>query len=346
MTARLNQIFFNVLLCFCASLLFSACSSGDDDTPTEPQEKLVIALFSPGGLGDRGYCDQILVGLQRAHKERTDYAMLYKSPQSLEEAEEIFSTWLSTPSDGRESLLVLASAEYEAMAHRLLNTSTPDMHHKAILLFETSTRFAEPYVYTFRLSMYGASYLAGVTAAAMGCTAPLVMLGSAEDAAIRVSYDGFDDGYYDQTGKHADLGFFADDWTGYSASQQAYERMADLSSSHDYIYPVAGGTNLGVYRYLREHPEGPYTAGMDIDQSAFANNITGSLIKHIDRLIIEGINGWLDHPLNDRQHLEFGLESGYVDWTLSARYGQYATAVEQGRVQAIEKENKLLDITP
>lgn len=344
MMTRYNQIARKLFLCLCVNLLLLSCGA-EDSTPAEPKEKLVIALFSPGGLGDRGYCDQILVGLQRVYKERADCAMLFESPQSMEEAEEVFSKWLATPSDGRESLFVLASAEYEAMAHRLLDNPTTDMNHKAILLFETSTRFAEPHVYTFRLSMYGASYLAGVTAAVMGCTQPLVMLGSAEDAVIRVSYDGFDDGYYDQTGQHADLGFFADDQTGYSVSQRAYEMMFDLSRSHDFIYPVAGGTNLGVYRYLREHPEGPYTAGMDIDQSAFASNITGSLIKHIDRLIAESIKSWLDHPLNDLTHMEFGLESGYVDWELAPDYCQYAPEVEKYRAKSIECENKFLDNT-
>lgn len=328
------------LMCL-AVLVFAACSSDDDASDTS-QEKLVIVLFSPGGLGDRGYNDQILTGLQRVHKERTDCSMLFESPQSMEEAEELFSAWLERKSDGRKSLFVLASAEYEDMAQRLLNDKHADMNNKAVLLFETGTQFSQPHVYTFRLNMYGASYLAGVTAAEMGCASPLVMLGSASDAAVRLSADGFMAGYHDQTGREAQLDFFANDWTGYNMSQRAYEMMPDLCRNHDFIYPVAGGTNLGVYRYLREHPEEACTAGMDIDQSAFSNNITGSLVKHIDRLITEGVSAWLDNPLNNMKHVELGLESGYVDWVLSARFSQYAPAVERCRAKAIEKEKKLM----
>lgn len=333
------------LLLLSAVTLFTACSK-DEAIPEEPKEKLVIALFSPGGLGDRGYNDQILVGLQRVHKERPDCAMLFESPQSMEEAEEIFAGWLERKSEGRESLFVLASAEYEEMAQRLLSAKPADLTHKAILLFETSTRFSLPQVYTFRLNMYGASYLAGVTAAVMGCTSPLAMLGSATDNAVRISADGFQAGYHDVTGGDTELDFFANDWTGYNMSQRAYEIMPDLCSDHDFIYPVAGGTNLGVYRYLREHPEGAYTAGMDIDQSAFSNNITGSLVKHIDRLILEGIKAWLDNPLNDKTYMEFGLESGFVDWVLAAPFQQYAGLVEQSRAKAIANENKLLNVNP
>lgn len=319
------------------SLVLAACKPVSE-TPQTQAQKLVIALFSPGGLGDRGYNDQILYGLQTVHKERTDCAMLLESPETIEEAERIFSDWLVRKSSGIPCLFILASVEYEEMAIRVLEQQKADMTNKAILLFETDTVLPYPQVYTFRINMYGAAYLAGITAAAMDMQTPLVMLGSESDRAIRYASDGFIDGYHGQTDRTADLDFFAPDWHGFAMSQAAYERMPELSAEHDFIFPVAGGTNLGIYRYLREHPDGPYVAGMDIDQSPFCNNIVGCLIKHIDLLVEDGVRGWLDAPLGSQMHMTFGLESGYVDWQLSERFREYAPIVEQYRAEAIAGE--------
>lgn len=336
---RIKISTINLLFALCMMLL--SCKGSEDETPQTPtQQKLVIAMFSPGGLGDRGYNDQVLYGLQTVHKEHPDCAMLMESPHTMEDAEKIFTDWLDTRSTGIPCMFILASAEYEEMAHRVLDKQRYDMADKAILLYETDTEFACPQVYTFKINMYGASYLAGACVAGMGLQSPLIMLGSSNDMETRTAADGFTDGFMEATGRKADLGFFSSDWNGYIMSQQAYEMMPDLSRGHDFIFPVAGGTNLGIYRYLRDHPDGPLTAGMDIDQSPFSNNIVGSLVKHIDRLVMDGITAWLNNPVNDQKHVEFGLESGYIDWQLSDRFGQYAASVEANRAKAIEKELK------
>lgn len=333
--------FFPLILLFVICAMFTSCSDGDEGEPTpQEQQKLVIAMFSPGGLGDRGYNDLVLYGLQTVHKEHPECAMLFESPHTMEDAERIFTQWLDTQSSGIPCMFILASAEYEEMAQRVLAGRRGDMTNKAILLYETDTEFPYPQVYTFKINMYGASYMAGACVAEMGLQSPLIMLGSSCDMETRSAADGFIDGYRETTGREAELGFFADDWSGYIMSQHAYEMMPELSRGHDFIFPVAGGTNLGIYRYLRDHPDGPLVAGMDIDQSPFSNNIVGSLVKHIDRLVIDGITAWLDNPVNDRQHVEFGLESGYIDWQLSDRYTQYAPIVEENRKIAIDREHK------
>lgn len=337
----MRKLFYIFLLLIVACVTLTSCNSNDDPAPQPPgQQKLVIAMFSPGGLGDRGYNDQVLYGLQKVHKDYPECAMLMESPHTMEEAEMIFTEWLETKSTGIQCMFILASAEYEKMAAKVLNKQNHDMTNKAILLYETETVFSHPRVYTFKIDMYGASYLAGTCVADMGLQSPLIMLGSSDDMETRTAADGFTDGFMEATGQRADLGFFSSDWNGYIMSQQAYEMMPTLCRGHDFIFPVAGGTNLGIYRYLRDHPDGPLTAGMDIDQSPFSNNIVGSLVKHIDRLIMDGITAWINNPANDQKHVEFGLESGYIDWQMSDRFKQYAPGVEANRQKAIEKELK------
>lgn len=323
--------------------LLVSCNDDDDVQKDDAVQKGVIVLFSPNGLGDLGYNDLIMRGTQLVHKERTDCTIQFRSPQTMDEAETVFTEWLErrlSVESGEKSLLVLASVEYLKMVQRELAARRGDMTNKAILLFETDETLPYSQVYTFKINMYGASYLAGITAAALGMETPIVMLGSATDVPVRTASDGFADGYCELTGKTVPVDAFANDWTGYAMSGKAYEMMAEISASHDFVFPLAGGTNLGIYRYLREHPEGPYVAGMDADQSPFCNNIVGCVIKHIDRLVADGMRQWLDHPEEEAKHMEYGLESGYVEWQLSNMFSQFQLYIDKYKAKAIEREKK------
>lgn len=326
-----------VILVFSASALCS-CSRDSAYDPAR-NRKLVITLFSPGGLGDRGYNDQILYGLQTVYNTRPDCSMLFQSPSSMEEAQEIFSQWLTGSPDGTRSLFILASAEYEPLLELINSLEGVDMTGKSVMIFESRTTFSHPSVYSARISMFGASYLAGITVAAMGFSHPLVLLGSETDVPIRAASNGFRDGYesYPGVGK-VDVRYVSEDWHGFNMAQHVYEMMPELSEKYDFIFPVAGGTNLGIYRYLRETPDGPLVAGMDIDQSPFSNNIVGSVVKNIDRMLEQGITAWLDNHKRSKQHDMFGLDSGFVDWQLSSLYLDYSQVVRYYRVSAMQRE--------
>lgn len=116
--------------------------------------------------------------------------------------------------------------------------------------------------------------------------------------------------------------------------------MSDWSKEYGYIFPVAGGSNAGIYRYSRENEDSPFLAGMDIDQSGLSNKITGSVIKEIDRLIFEYLMEWSTTGTMPKAQL-YGLESGYADWKLSPLYEvEYKDVMEQIRQQAITKEKE------
>lgn len=101
---------------------------------------------------------------------------------------------------------------------------------------------------------------------------------------------------------------------------------------------------MGIYRYLREYPNGVYTAGMDTDQSALCTQVIGSVVKHIDLLIEDYITDWLETG-EMPQYKQFGLESGYVDWILSPDYKNVFDAyMEDVRETAIRKERNYHEI--
>lgn len=118
--------------------------------------------------------------------------------------------------------------------------------------------------------------------------------------------------------------------------------MAEWATSYGFIFPMAGGSNSGIYRYSREYDECPLLSGMDTDQSALSNYITGCVIKHIDKLIYKYLSEWLvskELPVSK----VYDLESGYIDWELAPAYeSQFKNIVESHRQEAINKEKGIL----
>lgn len=282
------------------------------------------------------YNDCILEGVQRFKLEQPETDIYIYSPESLGEAEKIFSDWLVRPESNIPVLFVLATSDYEPIAEKYLEEYSLTTN-KSILMFESRKRYNDPNIHTFQISMYGASYLAGATAAQC-CSdkKALALLANDSDSPIGIARDGFVDGFQGE----CDVEYLADDWTGYIQSSLTYQKMRDWSKEYGYIFPVAGGSNAGIYRYSRENEDSPFLAGMDIDQSGLSNRITGSVIKQIDRLIFEYLMEWSTTGTMPESQL-YGLESGYADWKLSPLYeAEYKDVLEQTRQQAITKENE------
>ncbi|MDE7414026.1 MAG: BMP family ABC transporter substrate-binding protein [Muribaculaceae bacterium] len=334
--------FFSVL-----SLILPSCSADNFDErdvsiiPT-PQ---IIVLYGPGGLGDQGYMDCILSGVQMFKRKHYSEVDMYQySPSTMEEAARLVNDWLSLPQSNVPALFVVASSDYELLITESLSRHSLT-NNKRMLMFENDTHLDLP-VTIFQMSMYGASYLAGVTAAEYvrnlgedtGTKNALILLAHPNDKTIAKSGVGFKAGF-DSAAPDAVAytEYLADDWTGYASAQTAYQRMSKWSKDYAFVFPVAGGSNQGIFRYTREYPDSPLTAGMDIDQSGLSRNIMGSVIKHIDKVVFDFMETWLSTGELPESTV-FGLESGYVDWILSPRYSQYQSIVDKARQEAIRKE--------
>lgn len=318
-----------------ATLLCSSCQQ--DEAEEMATDKQIVVLYSPTGLGDNGYNDLIVKGVQTVYKTRRDAQMELIAPKSMDDAEAVIDRWLSATDNGAKQLLVLASADYYVLAKQKFANGNYYNTQREVLLFESPNEDHLPFI-TFNAEMYGASYLAGAMVAEAGVERALALLSNPADAVIRRAGDGFMDGYAAVSGKDADISYMHDDWHGYVMSQEAYEMMPELSASYDFIFPVAGGTSKGIFRYLREHPEGPMTAGMDVDQSIYSSRVVGSVVKHIDRLVEYYLNAWIDGSALPHDS-NYGLESGYMDWLLAPGYqAAFGSIVERNRALAVEQE--------
>lgn len=207
--------YFRLLSLLLVLMMTSSCSK-DDDPVGDLSQPQIIFLFSPGGLGDMSYNDCILEGVQRFKlaQPKTDIYIYF--PESLDEAEKIFSDWLVRPESNIPVLFVLATSDYEPVAEKYLKEHRLTVN-KSILLFESQKRYNDPNIHTFQISMYGASYLAGATAA-LCCwdKKALALLANDTDSPIGIAKDGFIAGFQGE----CDVEYLADkdmnmgSWTG------------------------------------------------------------------------------------------------------------------------------------
>lgn len=168
------------------------------------------------------------------------------------------------------------------------------------------------------------------------------MDGQSSDAA-----EGFREGYSEGLRKAAELDVECvclreKSGEGYDCSLEAYQGCSLWVQSHDFIFPVAGGSNSGIYRYLREHPKGVYTVGMDSDKSRECSSVMMNVIKRMDVLVEDVLRDWIETgelPGNE----VYGLESGYVDCTVSFNYTEYIESFMDGRKdEGVRKDNEFI----
>lgn len=329
------------LVVFISVILSTSCGSGDNEAAVAPRPQIIV-IFAPGGLGDRCYNDCILRGITSFKKVHDDDVDMYVyAPASLDDAERVFSDWLSLPESDIPALTVLGSGDYMEMSSRLL-PQKPLTSNKRVLLFESANPHGLP-ISTFQISTYGASYLAGACVAEAGLR-PLVLLSNPDDLPIRAAGDGFKAGYGSLSGMPVDTEFLADDWHGYLMASETYTMMPGWAERYGFIFPIAGGSNAGLYRYSREYPlASPRLVGVDVDQSSLSGLIIGSVVKHIDVLLGEYLERWLSEGELSGSKV-YGLESGYSEWLLSPRYeGIFEDMVENITPEAIKQEKEYFE---
>ena len=303
-----------VLLSFFLILL-AGCGKEEPDF----SQARVEVVLSPGGVGDQGYNDKILAGLQKASVQY-GFTLAVHIPDAKEQGKDIYQSWLNhTPGDECErSLFVFAGSEYEYLLEGLPRPTDTRMD---VLMFETD-RPAEG-IYTFRIGTYGASYLAGATSVLVDEgqeQKALVIASNPHDRNVMRTVDGYRDGYLASGGDACDVLYLSDEPDGgYRMQDEAYRLCMEQMGNYQYYFSVAGASNKGAYRFSRENVE--FVVGMDADMSLFSSFISMSVVKHMDQAIIDLLGDLLNNR-NIPYHQYFTYASGYEELV----YGQGVTA--------------------
>ena len=303
---------------FLVLVVLSSCTDRDGDTAETFNESMSVTLVtSLNGAGDNGYNDLILSGVLRFCQEQENVNLSLVWPHNIEEAESFLASWMEKESDVRE-LLILGSNDYELMVRE---KDVELDEQKTILLFESE---AIPNVNTIRIQRYGVSYLAGCIVAPEGCATiiaampdePILMdaiSGFSDGFNAYYNEDNVEDSYYFSTG--LDTIYLANDNTGYAMPDSTYRLVNEINNG--FIYPLAGGSNNGIYKSIRDnHFALTMAIGMDADCSAHGKSIPFSVIIRTDKLIEDYLTMWVDGK-ELPSHSSYGLKDGYTDIVIS-----------------------------
>ena len=310
MKLRISYIF--IIISFFL-LLLAGCGKEELDF----SHARVEVVLSPEGVGDQGYNDKILRGFQEA-SVKYGFTLAFHIPDEKEQGIQIYDDWLNNPLDDdcERSLFVFSGSEYEYLLDGL---TLPDDIRKDVLMFETEREVDG--IYTFFVSCYAASYLAGATSVFdnEGEEQKALVIGAnPHDRQVRRAVDGYRDGYLAAGGNGCDVHYLSGEPDGgYRMQDEAYRFCIENDGNYSYYFSAAGASNKGLYRFSREHLN--MAVGMDSDMGFFSSLITMSVVKHMDKVVVDV----LGDLLNDKEipyHQKFTYPSGYEELVYSAEF--------------------------
>lgn len=262
----------------------------------------VTLVASIGGNGDNGYNDLVLAGVIRFYNRHDNLKMSLLHPKNIEEAKVIYRDWdNATSGKSGKSIIIFSSDDYEDLT---LDKSIQLDSNQRALFFESEETDLPKNITTFTIRRYGISYLAG--AMASKSKEAHVVAAYEKEGVTKDAIKGFCDGYLDAGGNNVVVDYLALDETGYSMPNEAYT----LAGTHDeaFIYPLAGGSNNGIYKYSRDMLFSlQLVAGMDVDCSEYSTRVPFSVVIHIDNVIYNLLEQW-ETAESLASHIEFGFQ--------------------------------------
>lgn len=286
---------------------------GKQDEPMQSSEPICadITIITPlSGLGDNGYNDEALAGvLEAVSTSRLEVSLL--RPKTLEQAGEYVRQWSDDESNKRH-LLILPDAEYSG----LLANVNPSPS-KSVLLFENDGKNISSDIATFRISRYGTAYLSGCLA--MGSERVHIIHGRKGDPTSEEAAKGFADGYLKSRpdGKIVNH-FLSDTYFGWAMPDSLYRLAAE--NQNDFFFPLAKGSNAGVYKFSRESPFVlMLIAGMDVDCSTYSKRVPFSMLVDVKTVVKDYVSRWISGE-NISEHRDFGMKDEVTSVKLSALF--------------------------
>ena len=326
------QIVSRLFLCL---FLLGACTTGERSETPEKPERLVRVLVAPEKFGETSYNDDMLRGIME-EQQNNDIQVYCHIMDDFSKCDSIVSSWLEDSDDVNAKFNIFAGSELEEYVKKYDNGD----YYQNSLIFDTPSQDLP--MPAFHFCGYGASYLAGVAAYEITRSDSAVCMGAyQEEPFVNECFDGFTDGFIEAGGEFVERVFISDGTEGYSMPAKAYMMTDSLSRKYPFIYSLAGGSNLGVYQFLREHPETEmYTLGAMVDQQDYSERIIGSVTTEVGRCTANYIRQWTNNESIERFQI-FDLSSGYIHFSVADGYKErLQNTVEDFTADAVSKEKE------
>jgi basic membrane protein A len=274
-----------ILLFLIVSLALVSCQKEDVYELFNPNFEINVLLPSEG-LGDRSFIDLVYTGVEAATKD-LDFSVKYIVPENLGKGEE----WIKNipflqNKPGSVSLVIIAGNQF-VNAVNALNGNFGG--HKLLLLAGTGQQHQGLASIVYR--GYAPSYIGGYLSAKLvpGCRAITI---AAFNASFLTEYQvGFKQGVIDAGGTVSPTQFLSSGFEGFNMVDQAHSVADSLLASHDLIFALATGSNLGIINATRSYKQKRYVIGVDADQSWMGLSVvTGSVVSLFGKDIYEYIS--------------------------------------------------------
>ena len=336
-----------VILTF-ALMPFWGCSNSEIPNATPPQSKshYVLLVNSTSGLGDHGFQDNIYAGITNKRKT-LGFDLETASPCDSSDAEESIQKFFderdSTGYDKR--LLILSAGSYASFIKTHKNW-TEDENNKILVLDYNNSDSLN--VHTRYISLYGVSFWAGISVASSGSKKIRIVAANPKSFAINEAINGFITG-----AKGAGVNVDSKEDVSYIAENED-EGFSDLfiyfdiknieTSLYDFIFPVMGGSNENLFRYMRQFADSVSikTCGMDTDQQYLSEQIQFSIIKRMDLIVGKFLEDWINENTLEQNSVE-SLSSGYADIVVSKNHEYMQKYFDDFRSRAIDAEGKYME---
>ncbi len=238
----------------------------------------VNILYPLGGKGDRTFSDAAYEGLVRASLE-VDFTKTEAMPDTNEEAQEIFNSWISKPMAGLE-LIIIIGETYSF----LIDEPDCDFNGRFVVFLDLTLPECDD-LKSISYNTYGASFLAGVAAMELSQIKKASVIEGMAIETVQEFTMGFTAGVEYSGGEIIEVAVLSDNESGFNSSVKANEIARQMYEEADVILPVAGASGVGVIEAAKES-EGRYAFGVDMDQSYLGKKvIIGSIIKRLDETV-------------------------------------------------------------
>ena len=326
-----------------------ACSDKEKDETLSIEDREITFIFEPDAWGDFGYNDLIYTGMLSYEKNMPSNVKLkYYSPQDFGEVDDLIADWKEDTTKSKKRLLVFPGSAYVEIVKDEFEDFPLDTLKDNILLFE-SDEIDIKGVHTFNVSSYGVSYVTGKIVSYICDSSALVVFANSSDTLLfEFVMNGFLDGLESEgkNGFTAYQYFLSDSFTGYAMEDTVYKMMHTWVKDYQFVFPVIGGSIVGMYRYMREVGDDAtfFTVGIDAIQDVFTTFSIGNLRKRMDKITELYLTEWTNGEALPKSAI-YGMQQGYTDWVLNSKFLKYiglevddATYLNEIKAEAMVKE--------
>lgn len=320
-----------------ATVTAADVASADATATAGPIEKLDIALFVNGSLGDQSFFDSANGGIQRAQRELGATVQVVEEPTTTSWEPSIRRLAQSE----RYDLIVLGTFQLVDA----LNEIAPDFPDQKFIFFDATVD--QPNVANITYAQNEGSFLAGVLAACAansdleGATGDKVLgaVGGEDIAVINDFIVGYEQGaQYVDPEMRVLKAYVGTGAQAYNDPTRARELAnAQLDEGASVIFGIAGGSGLGVINAAKD--QGRYAIGVDSNQNAIARGtVLSSMLKRVDNSVFDLIRVEATGDLRTGRTYTYGIQNEGVGLAKDPLYERYVPEECQEQVESAEQD--------